>query len=167
MPRGLERRYGFGHLHFITCSCYRRLPLLASALARNRFVRVLGEMRAKFGFELVGYVVMPEHVHLLIGEPPRATPSDVMRELKQAVAFALLPVDGSRGQGPGQPRKFWQARFYEFNVWSRKKKNEKLNYMHMNPVKRGLVCNPKDWFWSSYRAYMQIEPVLLSVNRVD
>ena len=170
MPRGLERRYGFGHLHFITCSCYRRLPLLRSARARNCFVRLCGEVRAKFGFALVGYVVMPEHVHLLISEPPRATPSDVMRELKQAVAFALLPADGTHGQGRSQlkqPRRFWQARFYDFNVWSRKKKNEKLNYMHMNPVKRGLVRNPKDWLWSSYRAYMQFEPVLLSVNRMD
>ena len=170
MPRGLERRYGFGHLHFITCSCYRRLPFLRSARARDRFVQVVGEVRANFGFALVGYVVMPEHVHLLIGEPSGATPSDVMRELKQAVAFALLPSDGTYGPGRGQPkqqRRFWQPRFYDFNVWSRKKKNEKLHYMHMNPVKRGLVRNPKDWPWSSYRAYMQIEPVLLSINRVD
>ena len=170
MPRGLERRYGFGHLHFITCSCYRRLPFLRSARARDCFVQVSGEVRAEFGFALVGYVVMPEHVHLLIGEPARATPSDVMRELKQAVAFALLPADGRHGHEPTQPRvhrSFWQPRFYDFNVWSRKKKNEKLNYRHMNPVKRGLVSSPKDWLWSSYRAYMQIEPVLLSVDRMD
>jgi putative transposase len=170
MPRGLERRYGCGHLHFITCSCYRRLAFLRSARARDCFVQVLGEGRAKFGFALVGYVVMPEHVHLLIGEPARATPSEVMGELKQAVAFALHPADGNHGDArvqPKQHRTFWQPRFYDFNVWSLKKKNEKLHYMHMNPVKRGLVRNPKDWPWSSYRAYMQIEPVLLSVDRVD
>lgn len=106
------------------------------------------KVRAKFGFALVGYVVMPEHVHLLIGEPPRATPPDVMRELKQAVAFALLPSGGSHEDGPSQPkqqRRFWQPRFYDFNVWSRKKKNEKLHYMHMNPVRRGLVSSPQDW----------------------
>ncbi|HEX5425463.1 MAG TPA: transposase [Candidatus Acidoferrales bacterium] len=170
MPRGLERRYGFGHLHFITCSCYRRLPFLRSPRARDCFVQLLGETRAKFRFALVGYVVMPEHVHLLISEPAGVTPSDVMRELKQAVAFALLPPEergGRESARPKQQRRFWQSRFYDFNVWSVRKKNEKLRYMHMNPVKRGLVRNPKDWPWSSYRAYMEIEPVLLSVNRVD
>jgi putative transposase len=50
-------------------------------------------------------------------------------------------------------RSFWQRRFYDFNVWSRKKRIEKLNYMHMNPVKRGLVAEAKLWAWSSYRFY--------------
>jgi putative transposase len=50
-------------------------------------------------------------------------------------------------------RSFWQSRFYDFNVWSKKKRIEKLNYMHMNPVKRGLVTDPKLWPWSSYRFY--------------
>ena len=173
MPRGLERRYGFGHLHFITCSCYRRLPLLGSAESRNQFVTILGEVRTKFCFALVGYVVMPEHVHLLIGEPPRATPSDVMRELKQRVARALLRSDSSApwNESPARdrshPRAFWQTRFYDFNVWTRKKHNEKLNYMHMNPVRRGLVKNPNDWPWSSHRAYMKTAPVLLSVDPVE
>ena len=75
MPKGLRRRYGLQHLHFITCSCYRRLPLLASARARNAFVKILVEVRDRYGFKLVGYVVMPEHIHLLISEPPSATPS--------------------------------------------------------------------------------------------
>jgi putative transposase len=66
MPKGLKRIYGQGHLHFITFRCYRRLPLLRSARARNVFVRVLDEVRKEHGFKLVGSVVMPEHVHLLI-----------------------------------------------------------------------------------------------------
>jgi putative transposase len=168
MPHGLERRYGFGHLHFITCSCYRRLPFLDSARARDCLVEILGAVRAKFRFAVVGYVVMPEHVHLLISEPGRATPSDVMRELKQGVAFALLPNGRGHGRSQAEPqRRFWQARFYDFNVWSIRKKNEKLNYMHMNPVRRGLVRNPNQWVWSSYRAYMKTGTVLLSVDAVE
>jgi putative transposase len=65
MPKNLKRYYGQKHLHFITCSCYRRLPVLRSARARNLFVKVLGELRDRYGFVLVGYVVLPEHVHLL------------------------------------------------------------------------------------------------------
>lgn len=122
MPHGLERRYGLRHLHFITCSCYRRLPFLSSARARDSFVQILGEARAKFGFALVGYVVMPEHIHLLISEPPGASPSDVMLELKQGVAFALVPAGGGQHPTaePKKQRRLWQSRFYDFNVWSAK-----------------------------------------------
>ena len=89
MPRGLHRRYGQRHLHFITFSCYRRLPLLASAHARNLFVKILGEVRDRHGFALVGSVVMPNHIHLLVGEPAIGTPSTVLQVLKQRVSRRL------------------------------------------------------------------------------
>ncbi len=89
MPKGLRRRYGLRHLHFITCSCYRRLPLFASARAKNLFVKILGEVRDRYGFALVGYVVMPNHIHLLITEPPKGNPSSVMQILKQRVSRRL------------------------------------------------------------------------------
>jgi hypothetical protein len=75
MPKSLVRRYGHGDLHFVTFSCYRRLALLGTARARNVFVRALGEVRKKYAIQLVGYVVMPEHVHLLIGESKLGMPS--------------------------------------------------------------------------------------------
>jgi putative transposase len=65
LPAGLRRYYGNGHLHFITFSCYRRLPLLKTARAWDIFVKELGKVRDEMGFHLLGYVVMPEHVHLL------------------------------------------------------------------------------------------------------
>src|SRR5271157_4795207 len=86
MPKGLKRFYGRGHLHFVTFSCYRRLPLLKTVRARQLFVRELGRVRAEYGFLLVGYVVMPEHVHLLISEPKKGTPSTVLQMLKQRVS---------------------------------------------------------------------------------
>src|ERR1700751_3326442 len=89
MPKGLRRRYGQAHLHFITCSCYRRLPLFASVRSRNLFVKILGEVRDRCGFALAGYVVMPEHIHLLISEPAKGTPSTVMQVLKQRVSRRL------------------------------------------------------------------------------
>src|SRR5579864_7587338 len=89
MPKGLRRRYGLRHLHFITCSCYRRLPLFASARAKNLFVKILGEVRDRYGFALAGYVVMPNHIHLLIGEPAKGTPSTVMQVVKQRVSRRL------------------------------------------------------------------------------
>src|SRR5271163_606988 len=79
----LERRYGQRHLHFITCSCYRRLPLLGTARKRDLFLKILDDVRTRYQFSLVGYVVMPEQVHLLISEPKDGTPSTVMQVLKQ------------------------------------------------------------------------------------
>ncbi len=171
MAKGLRRRYGQGHLHFITCSCYRRLPLLASARSRNHFVKILGEVRDRLGFALVGYVVMPEHIHLLIGEPPKGTPSTVLQILKQRVSRRLRRKRTSSAQlslrfggvDHALPH-FWQPRFYDFNVWSQKKKVEKLQYMHMNPVKRKLVAHPRDWPWSSFSFYAAGNPGLLQMD---
>ncbi len=89
MPAGLKRIYGRGHLHFLTFSCYRRLPFLKSSRSRDVFVQELGRLRTELGFRLIGYVVMPEHVHLLIDEPPGATPSIVLHRLKLRVAKRL------------------------------------------------------------------------------
>jgi len=89
MPRNLKRNYGRGDLHFVTFSCYRRLPLLRTIHARNLFVRALGAIRERYKFLLVGYVVMPDHVHLLISEPPKSTPSVMLKALKQRVSRDL------------------------------------------------------------------------------
>jgi len=173
MPRNLKRRYGHKDLHFITCSCYRRLPLFRSVRARNVFVRILAEVRAQYGFAVVGYVIMPEHVHLLIGEPRKGTPSTVMQVLKQRVSRELRRR--KRRTLPGQlglpfakaerslPQ-FWQGRFHDFNVWSARKRTEKLEYMHQNPVKRGLVARPNDWEWSSSSAYAGRRTQLLPID---
>jgi putative transposase len=85
----LIRYYGRGHLHFITITCYRRLPLLRSVRARNVFVQMLGEARDRYGFSLIGFVIMPEHIHLLISEPAKGTPSTVLQVLKQRVSSRL------------------------------------------------------------------------------
>jgi putative transposase len=107
---------------------------------------------------LVGYVVRPEHIHLLIGEPEHGTPSTVMQVHKQRVSHRLR---GKRRAWAAQLRlrfdhsddllpRFWQLRFHDFNVWSHKKRVEKLHYMQLNPVKRGLALHPQDWRWSSF-----------------
>jgi REP-associated tyrosine transposase len=160
MPKNLQRYYGLGHLHFIPFSCHRRLPLLRTARSRTALVRALNEVRTKFDFALVGYVVMPEHVHLLIGEPKQGNPSAVLHSLKLRVSKRMRHRRRSTAanqktfpfHGLAEPR-FWQPRFYDFNVYSAKKRREKLEYMHRNPVTRRLVQDPKDWVWSSYASY--------------
>ncbi len=156
MRNPLRRYYGLGDLHFVTFSCYRRRQFLGTPRARDRFVQILDEVRSRHEFRVLGYVVMPEHVHLLLSEPAKGNPSKVLQVLKQKVSLAL----GGKTKGAA----FWQRRFYDFNVWSAKKVNEKLEYMHMNPVKRKLVSHPKDWPWSSWPQYAEGEAGLLRID---
>jgi putative transposase len=144
MPRGLRRYQQSRCLHFLTFSCYRRLPFLASPRARDLFERALEQSRVRYGFFIAGYVVMPEHVHLLMTEPERGTLASAVQAIKQSVARRLI----------ADREHFWQARYYDFNVFTSKKRIGKLKYIHRNPVKRGLVERPEDWVWSSFRHYM-------------
>lgn len=175
MKNKLKRYYGRKDLHFITFSCYQRKPLLGSAHARNVFVKILGEVRKRHSFLVLGYVLMPEHVHLLLSEPGKGTLSKVVQVLKQRVSRALRKKKRSfRGQlrlpfsgEESAPKRFWQRRFYDFNVWSHGKRKEKLNYMHANPVTRKLVKHPKDWAWSSWSFYEKGQQGLISMDRVE
>ena len=155
MPTGLERFYGANDLHFITCSCYRRQPLLRSPQCRDIFLKVLEQTRRSYQFTVVGYVVMPEHFHLLVSEPERDTLSTVWQGIKHRVSRKIEKEDS---------HPFWQKRFYDFNVWTAKKETEKLKYMHRNPVTRGLVSSPELWAWSSFRFYFYGERGAVAVN---
>ena len=176
MPGRLKRIYGFRDLHFITCSCYRRRQLLGTKQARDLFLRIFEQVRRKHKFEVVGYVVMPEHFHILIAERDKGNPSTVLQSLKQTVAKRLLkPARKPRNHQPRlwkerlpvQNRHFWQARFYDFNVYFNEKRFEKLRYMHRNPVKRGLVPLPELWPWSSFRAYMYGERSVVKIEELE
>ena len=175
MPTGLQRYYGKGDLHFVTFSCYRRLPLLASERARNLFVKELARVRAEYGFRLIGYVVMLNHVHLLMSEPKKGTPSTVMQMLKQRVSRKMRKrtkrISGQRefqfDEDGLELKSFWQERFYDFNVYKRGRIKEKLNYMHANPVIRGLVEHPHNWPWSSWSSYMKGERGLVEIDPVE
>lgn len=100
---------------------------------------------------------MPEHFHMLVSEPKTRSLCVVMQVLKQRVARKCRQRPRSKDQMPlwagESPPAFWQTRYYDFNVYSSKKKVEKLRYMHRNPVTRGLVESPEHWRWSSYRYY--------------
>ena len=145
MPWGLKHFQESGQLHFLTFSCYRRRPNFGTPHSRGCFESSLERVRQSYGLCVFGYVVMPEHVHLLVNEPERGCLSQMLQSLKQSVArtLALRAKDS-----------FWQARYYDFNVWSESKFVEKLRYIHRNPVVRGLVERPEDWHWSSFHHYL-------------
>jgi len=133
-----------GGFHFVTFSCYRRKALLSRSGAYAAFERELETVRQRYGLVVAGYVLMPEHVHLLVNEPLKASLAIALQVLKQQTSRKLK----RRGEA-----RFWQRRYYDFNVRNELKRVEKLRYMHRNPVKRGLVEKPEDWAWSSFRHY--------------
>jgi putative transposase len=94
--------------------------------------------------DVLGYVVMPEHVHLLVSEPEEKALSVAIQILKQ------------RFSKTRKEEYVWESRYYDFNVRSQKKRIEKLTYIHQNPVRRELVAEPKDWRWSSFRDYADL-----------
>jgi putative transposase len=191
MPQDLRRFHHSAQSHFLTFSCYRRQPKFDTPNSFDLFVVTLEEMRRRFLMRIYGYVVMPEHVHLLVSEPGRVpeptvpqvrvrsldanpgpnhsetpvTLADAMHFLKLAFAKRL------RGQN-GAETSFWQKRYYDRNVRDEHDFKVKLRYLHRNPVKRGLVQDPADWKWSSYRHYalrevgpVEIESAWTAVDR--
>jgi REP element-mobilizing transposase RayT len=121
MPTNLHRYYGAGYSHFITTSCYQRRPLLVTPRSRDLFLEVLEQMRQRHQFVVVGYVVMPEHVHLLLSEPERGNPSLVLAALKQNFAHRLLRERLTKTDArtdmlwstPTAVGHVWQRRFYD------------------------------------------------------
>ncbi|MGA8489390.1 MAG: transposase [Terriglobales bacterium] len=184
MTEGLHRFYGGGDLHFLTFSCYRRRPLFRNEVYCELFLKILERVRRRYRLVVLGYVVMPEHVHLLVSEPQRETLSTAVQALKLGLVRSLQCSGGSvvaaprsRKNGetwgtlksgtPMLPERFWQARFYDFNVWTERKRIEKLRYIHRNPVERGLVASPEQWRWSSFRGYVCGEPGPVQINDTD
>ncbi len=143
MPWGLTRFQHSGHSHFVTFCCYHRRCLLTTDESRRILESALERVRRSFGLHVYGYVVMPEHVHLLLSEPQRDTLADALKSLKQGVSRRLI----------GDADHFWQKRYYDFNIRNYPQFVEKLRYLHRNPVKAGLCERPEDWEWSSFRHY--------------
>lgn len=119
MPKRLKRLTGRGDLHFITFCCYQRRPLLGTVRARNLAVQIIEEVRARYGFALVGYVIMPDHVHLLISESGSIRPAKIIQVFKQRLSRRMR---GRKRTGKGQLtipfpeadgglRRFWQRRY--------------------------------------------------------
>jgi len=91
MPKGLIRVQRAGDFHFVTFSCFHRLAHLRTPAARDLFERSLETMRVRYEVFVAGYIVMPEHVHLLVSEPRTILLAKVLQALKLSVAVQSRP----------------------------------------------------------------------------
>ncbi len=160
------RRYDVpGDAHFLTFSCYQRLPLLSRRRSCQWLLDALRNGRDRADFDLWAYVVMPEHVHLVVLPRPEHRIRDILKSLKQSVArraFSWLERNNPafldrlkvvRTNGTWGYR-FWQrGGGYDRNLRSVADIHEKIAYVHNNPVRRGLVQRTVDWQWSSALAW--------------
>jgi len=159
MPDGLKRLHRSGQSHFLTFSCYHRQPLLTRMHMQEPFLLALEKMRRRFQMQIYGYVVMPEHVHLLLGEPEGNMLAKAVQVLKTNVSRQA----GKQGERTVDAP-FWQTRYFDLNVRNNAGFFTQLRYIHRNPVKRGLCDRPEDWPWSSFRAWGLGEVGLVEVD---
>jgi|WetSurMetagenome_2_1015567.scaffolds.fasta_scaffold222838_1 putative transposase len=148
---------------FVTFNCFRDGEYLSSREAKLLLIKHILEAREKHGFKLMGYVIMPDHVHLVL------LPSDgmklglVIREIKSKMAREYFAAYGV----PAGTHVFWQKRCHDRNCRSADEAKEKINYCHGNPVKAGLVLESGDYEWSSYNWYEGRQDVPLAMDDVE
>ena len=162
---------------FITFSCYHRLRLLTSEETIIPFLEALETQRRKDKFHILGYVIMPDHVHLIIYPASNMAMGSVIGEIKKRSSYRILSLWKKQknkiltkikfsGRGR-QQYAFWQPRGYDHNCRTAEFVREKINYCHMNPVKAGLVSEPAEWPWSSYRWYSGDRQGIVNIDELE
>jgi len=155
-----------GHLHYLTFSCYQKLWLFKSPLLYTEFIKILQQARQKLRFRLYGFVLMPNHVHLLIYPSPELPIFIILRTLKQPSAYLGLNYLAAHQpslyaklrvtKGGQVGHRFWQAGGgYDRNIFRDETFVHTLEYMHLNPVRKKLVKSALEWPWSSARFYQE------------
>ena len=147
------------YVHFITFAVTRRRRLLDLDQPKRLVLGVLNHLLATTDAHCCGFVLMPDHVHALVWLPQ---PDDLTRFLhgwKRMSSFRIRQWYAKHaanyfvGFGPGD--RFWQPKSYVFHIYSERKLREKLDYMHLNPVRAKLVERADDWRGSSARWYLR------------
>lgn len=157
----LRRRPVDGQLRYLTCSCRHRLPLFGNDRIKQVFVERLYHERERHGFELWAWVVMANHVHLLLRPARGADVPGILWCLKRSIASEVVgrwreldaPVLRRITDKNGRAR-FWDpGGGYDHNVISAERRRQKVLYIHENPVRKGICTEPTDYPWSSARSY--------------
>ena len=184
---------GWGTVRFVTFGCHRRISLLVDEEVIRIVLKHVAWARGYYGFRLFGYVVMPEHIHLVVWPEKLIKLGDVIGTIKWRSAREILAwfeshrpeymekliigrKDVTRGRRASwgtskvsqeksqKEYRVWLPRCYDHNCRNQQTVIEKINYCHWNPVKRGLVSCPEDWKWSSYRWYMDQEDAVIEID---
>jgi putative transposase len=138
-------------IHYVTTVTHQRTPFFLSENTSELFVRVLDETRKTDPFKLIAYVIMPDHVHLLINPidlDVRRTINLIKGRSSRLIRQALR--DETPGTSASRPTRFWQKGFSSIDIYTYEFVVQKVRYIHMNPVRAGLVKTQAEWKYSSY-----------------
>ncbi len=161
------------HARYLTFSCYRQLGLFENDRIKDAFVEQLRRTRERTNFHLLAWVIMPDHVHMLIWPRlPEYPVSKVTMGMKRAFGRAVIgrwrELDASilkKLEARNGQVRFWQyGGGYDRNIVDGLELHEKIRYIHENPVRRGLVERAEDWAWSSARWYAGSREGVLSID---
>ncbi len=157
-------------VHYVTAVTYQRVPVFSNERTCSLFIEALAETRVKDPFKLIGYVIMPDHFHLL-ANPLGMSITRLVGRVKGRAASRILgwllaenktqslaKLTLRRPLRSGQTHAVWLRDFSAVDIWSHKFIRQKLHYIHMNPVRAGLCDHPAKWRWSSYHAYLRHDP---------
>lgn len=167
-----------GHIYYITTVVYNRLPIFTRPSFVIPLYDSLSFYRHKQQFKLLGYVFMPDHIHLIIWPFGAATVSDIMRDYKKFTSTRIVSqanVEGieewirafrqSGRETERSTNKVWQDSYWDVNIYTERFLRQKLNYVHRNPLRAGLVEKPEDYVYSSYRNCVFGEDWLVEIDR--
>ena len=174
----LPRFHIEGHIYYITTVVYNRLPIFTRPSFVIPLIDSLNFYRYKQEFKLLGYVIMPDHIHLIIWPFGKSTVSNIMRDYKKFTSTRIIrqaeveditewiTAFEQAGEETGRSdNKVWQDSYWDENVYTERFLLQKLNYVHHNPLRAGLVERLGDYPYSSYRNYELGEEWLIEIDR--
>ena len=166
MARKWSNRNLPGALHYVTGNCLNRSKVFGYDQYCLAFIQVLGEQRESWPFKLVAYALMPDHFHLMVN-PRDGRIKELMQALNSLSAREIvrLAADTSFKTADGERNQVWQESFKAQPLWSPWMIWQKINYIHSNPLKAGLVKSVADYRWSSYRSFYFGESEPISVDK--
>jgi REP element-mobilizing transposase RayT len=156
-------------VHYVTAVTFQRVPVFSNEHCCTLFMEALSETRLQDPFKLIGYLLMPDHFHLLanplsmditrlVGRLKGRAASRILRWLRaENKTRSLAKLALRKPLASGQTHAVWLQDFSAVDIWSHKFIRQKLNYIHLNPVRAGLCDHPAKWRWSSCHAYLPHE----------
>ncbi|KAA3631397.1 MAG: hypothetical protein DWP97_13140 [Calditrichaeota bacterium] len=175
--RSIKHFDNTGTARFVTFSCHYNYNLFKTKIVKDIFIKQLIVSHKKHNFKFYGYVIMPNHVHLVLLPLDGLKLSNIIRELKSLSAREIISYWKTLNlqifdrlkviRGGQEMFAFWQRKYYDHNCRTKETTIEKINYCHNNPVVKGLVTKPEDWEWSSYRWYHGLENILIEMDPLE
>jgi REP element-mobilizing transposase RayT len=156
-----------GALHFVSGNFLNRVPVFNQESCCQSFIDTLGKLRNDWPCKLIAYVLMPDHLHLIVN-PKDGRIKEFTGNLKSVSARDIVKTASGidfKLDSEGESYQVWQESFKAIPLWSAWIIWQKINYIHANPVKAGLVSSAKNYRWSSFQAFYSGSNEPLSIDQ--